>query len=91
MANIGSEVHRAINYRKKGDEEGALLAFYRSLELIDFTRESKLTSGKLQELGRVRECWVSFFMYDNEYNFTEKFWYDYFYDFTYANSIRRGV
>jgi len=70
MANIGSEVYRAINWRNKGNEEYAHEAFIRSLELFDLTKESKLTYSQLKELNRVRETWVDYFMYDNVYNST---------------------
>jgi len=72
MANIGSEVYRAINWRNKGNEEYAQLAFERSLELFDLTKESKLTYPQYKELLRMREIWVDYFKYDNEYNSTEE-------------------
>jgi len=68
MANIGSEVYRAINWREKGNEEYAQIAFERSLELFDLSKESKLTYSQFRELLRMREIWVDFFKYDNEYN-----------------------
>ena len=72
MANIGSEVYRAINWRNKGNEEYAQLAFERSLELFDLTKKSKLTYPKYKELLRMREIWVDYFRYDNEYNSTQE-------------------
>ena len=72
MANIGSEVYRAINWRNKGNEEYAQLAFERSLELFDLSKESKFTYPKYKELLRMREIWVDYFKYDNEYNSTQK-------------------
>lgn len=84
MANIGSEVYRAINWRKKGDKENAYMAFVRSLELFDLTKESKLTYPQLKELNRVRETWVDYFMYDNVYNSTEEGINKYFFDLTIA-------
>ena len=72
MANIGSEVYRAINWRNKGNEEYAELAFHRSLELFDLSKESKLTYPQYKELLRMREIWVDYFKYDNEYNSTEE-------------------
>ena len=38
MANIGSEVYRAINWKNKGNGEYAQLAFERSLELFDLSK-----------------------------------------------------
>ncbi|MBI2263538.1 hypothetical protein HYU72_02795, partial [Candidatus Berkelbacteria bacterium] len=37
LANVGSEVIRAFNWRKKGDEKSTKLAFERALELLDLT------------------------------------------------------
>jgi len=71
MANIGSEVYRAINWKKKGNTEYSNLAFERSLELFDLTKESKLTYPQYKELTRMREIWVDFYSYDNVYNSTE--------------------
>lgn len=70
MANIGSEVYRAINWRNKGNEEYAQLAFERSLELFDLSKNSTLTFPQYKELLRMREIWVDFFKYDNQYNST---------------------
>lgn len=72
MANIGSEVYRAIKWREKGNKEYAERAFNRSLELFDLTKESDLTYPRYKELLRMREIWVDFFKYDNEYNSTEE-------------------
>lgn len=72
MANIGSEVYRAINWRNKGNEEYSQLAFERSLELFDLTTKSTLTYPEYKELLRMREIWVDYFKYDNVYNSTQE-------------------
>ena len=72
IANIGSEVYRAINWRKKNNEEYAELAFERSLELFDLSKGSKLLYSEYKELLRMREIWVDYFKYDNVYNSTEE-------------------
>jgi len=69
MANIGSEVYRAISWKEKNIEY-ANLAFIRSLELFDLTKQSKLTYPQYKELLRMREIWVDYFKYDNQYNST---------------------
>ncbi len=71
MANIGSEVYRAINWKEKNTEY-AEMAFVRSLELFDLTKQSKLTPSQYKELTRMREIWVDYFKYDNEYNSTQE-------------------
>jgi hypothetical protein len=70
MANIGSEVYRATNWKTKGNEEYAQMAFERSLELFDMTKEARLSLSQYRELTRMREVWVDYFKYDNQYNST---------------------
>ncbi len=77
MANIGSEVYRAMDWKEK-DKEIAEMAFIRSLELFDLTKDSKLTYSQFRELTRMREMWVDYFKYDNEYNSTKDFFNNYF-------------
>ncbi len=84
MANIGSEVYRSINWKNKNNPEYAQLAFNRSLELFDLTKESKLTASQYKELLRMRELWVDFFSYDNVYNSTEESINKYFTELTVA-------
>jgi len=84
MANIGSEVYRAISWKNKGNEEYAHMAFVRSLELFDLTKDSKLTYPQYKELLRVREIWVDFFKYENEYSSTGESMNTYFTNLTIA-------
>ncbi len=72
MANIGSEVYRAINWRNKNNKEYADIAFIRSLELFDLSKGSKLTPSQYRELTRMREIWVDYFKYENQYNSTDE-------------------
>ena len=91
MANIGAEVGRAINWRKKGNYRNCDKAFYRALELIDFSSENPLNRRNLKELLRVREILVDFFSGDNIYQSTEESWEKYFYYFNYAARNLRGL
>ena len=58
MANIGSEVGRAISWKKKGNELYSGQAFERALELIDLTLANTRNFPKLKELARTREALV---------------------------------
>lgn len=71
MSNIGSEVYRAISWKEKNSKYSEM-AFIRSLELFDLTKDSKLTLPQYKELLRMREIWVDYFKYDNQYNSTEE-------------------
>lgn len=84
MANVGSEVERAISWRNKNNAEYSRLAFERSLELMDFTVEDVKNRKYWKELLRLRECLVDYFAYDNEYGSSDEKWHNYFYAFNYA-------
>lgn len=88
MANIGSEVERAINWKNKSVEDSQL-AFERALELIDLTIADKKNRKHLRELTRVRETFVDYFVCGNNYSSSDQNWKNYFYSFAYAsNAIR---
>jgi len=84
MANIGSEVFRAINWRQKGDNNYARMAFERALELFDLTVEDSKNKYRLKEVLRSRELFCDFFVGDNLYHSTDESWQKYFYSFNYA-------
>jgi len=84
MANIGAEVGRAINWRKKGNDEMSKNALYRGLELIDFSVNDPKNKNSLKELLRMREVLLDYFVGDNIYKSHDKSWEKYFYYFTVA-------
>lgn len=84
MANIGAEVGRAINWRKRKNKGMSQNAFYRALELLDFSIEDSKNKNSLKEILRVREMLVDYFAGDNIYHSTDKAWEKYFYYFNIA-------
>lgn len=84
IANIGAEVGRAINWRKKNNEEYSKHAFYRALELIDFTIDDPKNKNSLKEILRMRELLADYFMGDNIYHSRDVDWEKYFYYFNFA-------
>ena len=84
MANIGSEVVRAIKWKEKKNLEYSQLSFYRSLELLDLTLTDKKHQSHLQEFTRLRECLVDFFAGNNIYGSSAESWKKYFYPFNFA-------
>ncbi len=83
MANIGSEVHRAFNWRNKGNERLSQNAFIRALELIDLSLAAHTEYPKLKEFARMRELLVDYFYGFHEYHTTEESWRKYFDQFNY--------
>ncbi len=87
MANIGSEVERAINWKNKKDEKYSRMAFERALELIDLTIADEKNRKRLLELARVREVLADFFVGGNCYSSSDQSWKDYFYAFAFASRV----
>lgn len=90
LANVGSEISRALNWRNKGNQDYSREAVYRALELLDFTldsiaaTESEYRFCRLKEIARVREVVVDYFFGSNEYGSSEILWRKYFDYFAYA-------
>ncbi len=74
LANVGSDVLRAINWKKKDGTQDSQLAFERSLELFDLTIADPKNRKRLKEILRAREAWVDYFTYDNVYGTSDSFW-----------------
>lgn len=88
MANIGSEVERALNWRSKGNSANSRNAFERALELVDLTLESPSRYAQLKEIARLREAIVDYFIGTNEFGSTDASWRKYFTHF--ALAVRKG-
>ena len=84
MANIGSELERALNWRAKNNTDYCQRAFERALELIDLSMEGAKEFARLKELARLREAMVDYFAGTNQFGSTETSWRQYFSPFTYA-------
>jgi len=72
MANIGSEVGRAIKWKNKNNIDLKEKAVIRALELLYLTIEAQRKRKGLRELTRLREVLIDYFYCDNIYKSTEK-------------------
>lgn len=84
MANIGSEVERAIIWKNKNNDLYSQKAIERAFELLNLTIASQQKQRKLKELTRLREVLVDYFFGQNQYSSTNKLWQKYFYVFNYT-------
>ena len=89
LANVGSEVERALNWKEKGNTGYATLAFERALELLYYTTETIDDFYRLKELKRLREVLVDYFAGQNIYQSSARVFRNYFYGFNYAASLSR--
>ena len=83
MANIGSEVSRAINWKNKNNPEYSQKAFERALELLSLTISDEKNKKRLRELTRLNEVLVDYFAFNNEYKSSDQSWQNYFLAFNY--------
>ncbi|MBU0899196.1 hypothetical protein KKB54_00020 [bacterium] len=88
MANIGSEVNRAINWKNKNNPEYSRQAFERVLELLHLTISDPKNKKRLRELTRLYEILADYFAFDNEYGSTDQSWQNYFLAFNYLARAR---
>ena len=91
MANIGSEVERAINWKNKNDEEYSRMAFERALELIDLTMSDGKNRRRLLEVSRIRESFADYFVGGNQYSSSAQTWKKYFFSFGFAAGNKAGI
>ena len=84
MANIGSEVSRALNWRQKNNTAYSAQAAERALELLDLSLDSVKGFSRLKEFARVREAVVDYFFGANEFGSSESSWRKYFLAFACA-------
>ena len=87
MANVGSEVERALKWKDR-DEKSSQMAFDRALELLDLTMSDPKNKKRVFEIARVRELLCDYFFGKNEYKGSDKNWQNYFYSFAYASQQR---
>jgi hypothetical protein len=79
MDNIGSEVGRALNAKRRNDKLAMESAFYRDLGLIDYTAMlwAKSKSPRVKELLRARGVFASSILDDKKDPQIEKYFFQY--------------
>ncbi|MCM8812217.1 MAG: hypothetical protein NC910_04115 [Candidatus Omnitrophica bacterium] len=91
MANIGSEVERALNWRGKNNQDYCARAVDRALELLDLSLETPWGFARLKEIARLREIVVDYFYGSNQYGSTEAAFRRYFLPFAWAARSRASM
>lgn len=89
MANVGSEVERALRWKEKSNPELSMKAFERALELFDLTLDCPANRLRLREIARAREIWVDMFFGENQFATTASSLRKYFLEF--ACAVRKNV
>ena len=89
LANVGSEIERAINWSRKDRPEYSANAFYRGLELLELTIADPRHRHRLRELTRLREVLLDYFLGPNEFRSSDLSWHRYFHAFGTAAAMQR--
>jgi hypothetical protein len=89
LANVGSEVERAMKWSLKGQDDRSTNALYRGLELLDLTIADPRHRQRLKELTRLREALLDYFVGPNEFGSSELAWHRYFHAFGMAAALER--
>ena len=87
MANIGSEVERAINWREKNNDYSKQ-AIFRALELLSLSIDDPKNKTRLKEITRLYEVLVDYFLFDNQYSSTDVLWRNYFLPFNWLARLK---
>ena len=71
ISNVGSEVHRAIRRRNKGDEKGKIEFCKKSIEFLEIMKEDPKNEKRKDELDfRIKEL-EDYFLGNNSLNTTD--------------------
>jgi hypothetical protein len=89
LANVGSEVERALNWAAKGNSEYSGRALERGLELLGLTIADPRHGGRLRELTRLREVLLDYFVGENQFGSSDQSWRSYFHPYGVAVAIRK--
>ena len=89
LGNIGSEVERTFRWIEKGNQDYAMRAMDRALELFDLTLACPTNKGRLREIARAREVLLDYVLGDNEFNSSAESLTRYFLAFATAARLRR--
>ena len=89
LANVGSEVERALGWASKGNADYSELALDRGLELLDLTISDPKHRRRLKELTRLREALKDYFIGENQFGSTPSNWRSYFLAYGLAAAIAR--
>jgi hypothetical protein len=89
LANVGSEIERALNWAARGKPEYSARALDRGLELLALTIADPRNKRRLRELTRLREILLDYFFGENEFGSSQESWRSYFRPFATAVALRR--
>ena len=89
LANVGSEVERALSWASKDNPEYSRMALERGMELLELTIADPKHRHRLKELTRLREALLDYFLGENQFGSTASGWRSYFDAYGLAFALRK--
>lgn len=72
LANVGSEVNRALNWKKRGNEQRTVSFCNKAIEFLEIMKTDKKNHNRIGELNFCIEELKDFFLGDNIYGTTDE-------------------
>ena len=72
ISNVGSEVHRAISWKNRGDEQKKINFCMKAIEFIELMKEDPKNQYRKRELDCCIDELRDYFTVENIYNTTEE-------------------
>ena len=72
ISNVGSEVHRALNWRKSGNKQREAAFCKKAIEFLNIMKSDPKNKHRLGELDACIEELQDFFLGNNDYQTTEE-------------------
>lgn len=91
LANVGSEVERALTWAAKNNPEYSRMALERGLELLDLTIADPRHRHRLRELTRLRGVLLDYFLGENQYGSAESSCRSYFCSYGLAVALKKEL
>lgn len=91
LANVGSEIERALTWAAKNHPEYSRMALERGLELLDLTIADPRHRHRLKELTRLREVLLDYFLGENQFGSAESSWRSYFHSYGLAVAVQKAA
>lgn len=89
LSNVGCDLDRAVRRRNEGNIKSSKNFFSHALELFSLTINDPKNYPHQNELIRVKNSLIDYFVGNNENDSTDEQWYDYFMYFNYLYALQK--
>ena len=88
ISNVGSEVHRALNWKKRGNRQREIAFCEKAIEFLNIIKQDPKNKHRIGEIDACIEELRDFFLGSNDYHTTEEALIRYYDAFLYNVNTR---